>query len=434
MVESAENRGLEGGRTVRKFVKNTRRGAAYPRYLPYLTWTLLVLLAAWFLVWFFFRRPGTAQELRLAAYRRALDYVAAEYVEPVDRSELHRAAMRGMTQGLPDPYSGYFNPRESERLMQQTEGEFGGIGVTVRAADGLPVIVEVNPDGPAAQAGLRAGDVIIAVDGRPIKGMPFREAVDLIRGKVGTKVELTVRRPSEGMSFVTTLERAIVRFPNLSWRQMPDRIAHLELAAFDRDAAEEMRAALSEIQDWGARGLILDLRGNAGGLMDQAVPICDMFLTEGIILQVKSRDSMRTYSADEEKEFDTSVPIAVLVDSMTASAAEILAGALQVAGRAIVVGTGTVGKGSVTKLLPLPDGGYLNLTVARYVLADETVVEGEGVQPDVVAGELPPMPQEGREAVEEWMQRYERSRQEQLERAIQVLRERTGEEPEDSDG
>ncbi len=418
----------------RESPKGEGGGAACPRYLPYLTWALLALLGLWFVVWFFFQRPTTAEQLRVATFREALRYVPEQYAREVEQEELYHAAMRGMMNSLPDPYSKYVSPTESERLLQQTEGEFGGIGVTVRAGDGLPVIVEVNPDGPAARADLRAGDVIVGVDGQDIEGRPLFETVELIRGEVGTEVELTIRRPAENTSLATTIERATISFANVSWRMMPDDLAYVELVSFDRDCADEMRRALREAQQEGTRGVILDLRGNGGGLMEQALPICDMFLKQGVILRVDRRHSTEVHRADEDTVLDPDIPLVVLVDSMTASAAEILAGALQTAGRATVVGTPTVGKGSVTQLVRLPDGGYLNLTVARYVLANDRVVEGQGIRPDVVVGELAPMPEGGRQEVKEWMEHYRQSRKEQLDRAVALLRERLSEEPREGEG
>ncbi|MFO8007948.1 MAG: PDZ domain-containing protein, partial [Candidatus Brocadiia bacterium] len=255
-----------------------------PRYLPYLTWTMLGLLFTWFVVWFFFYRPTEAEELRLASYHQALRYVEATYIYDVEQEGLHDAAMGGMMRSLPDKYSVYVDKRGRRRLEQRTEGQFGGIGVLVTARDGAAVIVEVTAGGPAEEAGVEAGDIITGVDGEDVTELSLDEVVDRIRGEIGADVTIGLRRPATEGRLTVTIERERVVVPNIIWRALEDGIVHLEFRSFDRDCPSEMEDALEQITEEGVRGLILDVRNNAGGLMPAAVKISDMFLSGGLIM------------------------------------------------------------------------------------------------------------------------------------------------------
>jgi len=395
---------------------------APPSYLPYLTGALLTLLFVWFLVWFFFQRPSTEEQLQIVALRTALEYIPRRYVEEVDRKDVYQAGMRGMVDSLGDKYSSYVTPPDTRRIRQATEGEFGGIGVVITARDGSHVIVEVSTDGPAAGTAIQVGDVITHVDGEDVSELSLWGLVEKVRGEVGTEVELALRRPATGESFALTLTRATITLQNVKWEMMADDIAYLELASFDLKCGDEVEQALGEMKEQGARALIIDLRGNVGGLVQSALRVADMFLAGGTIVSVKKRDSVTAIDADPSVALEEDVPVVVLVDHTTASASEILSGALQANGRATVLGRRTHGKGSMTELLPLPDGSAVNLTTGRYQLAGGQVVEGEGIQPDIVVGELPDLPGEGPGAAEQWIEQYEHARQLQLERAVEVLK------------
>ncbi|MGD2174389.1 MAG: S41 family peptidase [Candidatus Brocadiaceae bacterium] len=395
-----------------------------PTYLPYLTWALLGLLCAWFAVWFFFQRPTTDEQLRLASFRRALRFIPQAYVYEVDQGGIYEGAMDGMLNALGDRYSAYIAPEQNVRLQEETEGEFGGIAVIVTARDGLPVVVEVDPKGPAGRAGVEAGDVMTHVEGEDISGLPLQEVVERIRGEIGTDIRLRFHRPATGETLDYTLTRAKIHIRNVTWKMLDDRIAYLRLRAFDRNCAPEVEEALRQIQEQGAGGLILDLRTNGGGLMKQGLQVSDMFLSDGRIVSVRTRARSETFDADQEAALTKEMPLVVLVDYMTASAAEILAGALQANGRATIVGTQTQGKGSFTELLQLPDGGAVNLTVGHYELAGGRLVEGKGIAPDVLVGELPPMPRDDPGTYREWIEQYWSSRKEQMERAVELLKEK----------
>lgn len=399
-------------------------------YLPYLTWTLLGLLAVWAAVWFFFYRPTTQERLQVASFARALDMIDHNHVETVDRARLYRKAMEGMVEALDDRYAAYLSPEATQQVDERTRGEFGGIGVVLAVSADRPLVEEVLADGPAARAGVEAGDLITHVEGQPLEGLSLQDVVAMVRGEVGTEVELTFYRESSDESLTRTITRETIRMPSVRWEMVEDGIGLLRLASFDRHCAEETRQALGQMKEQGLAGLVIDVRGNGGGLVRQAVLVCDMFLEEGLILRLAGRhvESEPVQHAEPGTLVGAQVPIACLVDRWTASASEILAGTLQAHGRATVVGTPTVGKGSVTSVVPLPDGSSVVFTVAHYELAGGGVIEGNGVEPDVTVGELPPPPEgmAGRELGLWLRERREEVRGEQLQAALRVIRDKLG--------
>jgi len=394
-----------------------------PRYLPYLTWALLLLLVAWFVLWFFHYRPTSEEQKQFASFRKALDVIPAAYIYEVDQGELYRAAMRGMMGSLEDKYSAYVPPRQTNRIHQETEGEFGGIGVLVTARNGEPVILEVQNEGPAGRGGVKTGDVITAVEQKSTAELPLDEVVDMIRGRVGTSVNLTLWRPPTEETIPLTLERERITIANVTWRMLDGGVPYLQVRSFDKNCCDEVESALREIKQEEAQGLVLDLRSNSGGLMNQALSMSDLFLPGGEIVTLKTRDTSRKLEAHQGVVLPADIRVVILVDAMTASAAEILAGSLQANGRATVVGTPTRGKGSVTELIALQDGSAINLTVGRYVLSGGRLVEERGIKPDVLIDQLPPMPRDDPEKAKAWIERFERSKEEQLARAVEILKE-----------
>jgi carboxyl-terminal processing protease len=405
--------------------------ARQPTYLPALTSALLALLLVWLLVWFFFQRPTEKEELQVASFARALEEIEDRYVGEVERDALYRAAMRSMVGGLDDKYSSYLTPDQMRRVGEETEGEFGGIGILISPATGQVLVEDVLPEGPAAEAGMEPGDVITHVDGEDVTDLPLQRVVSLIRGEVGSEVEITVLRPSSGESLTFALERDRIRAPSVRSEVRPDGIGVLRVTTFDERSADEVEEALQQFQEQGVEGLILDLRTNSGGLVEQAVRVCDMFLRDGMILALQGRkvEDEPPLEASSRVEVAPELPVVVLVDRWTASAAEIVAGTLQANGRATVVGTGTVGKGAVTSVLHLPDESGLLLTVARYELAGGLVIEGNGIEPDVVVGPLPEPPEdmEGEEAILWLRERRDEARAEQMGEAVRILQEELGE-------
>lgn len=355
------------------------------RSLVYLCWLLVVLNLM------YFGRMGVdylfsgEERRRQASFQEALDYIHDNYVDEVTREELWDAAKRGLVNGLNDRWSGYLSPEEARRSREMTDGRFVGIGVSVLGRE----IMEVFEAGPAADAGLLPGDTIVQVDGRDVTDLPVDELVRRLRGEAGTEVEVgVVRAGVEGVVRVT-VTRAMVDIPNVRHEMLEGGIGWLEVAAFDRNVAEEIRDALEEMTDDGLRALVLDMRQNPGGLVESAIAVADLFLPGGLIFKLQSRDPEvledpeNRPEATDDVALPTDVPMLVLVGPGTASAAEIVAGALQAHGRAELMGATTVGKGSVNEERMLRDGSAVYLTVAHYVLANGRVVEEQGLEPDI---------------------------------------------------
>ena len=397
-----------------------------PRYLPFLTWTLLILLLVYLLSWYLFYRPSTETEQQVASFQTALRYINRNYIDDVSQEKLYQGAMRGMVRALNNKYSYYLSPQEWKNLNEETEGQYVGIGVSVSQVNDWAVIANVFPNGPAAVAGIRAGDVIVTVDGHDAHEMSTDQLVGRIRGKPGSTVKVEVRRPAENKVLSFELTRANIQVPSAHSRMLEDGIGLLRIDSFDKNVAIEVRKALTSLKGSGMRALLIDLRSNAGGLMDQAVEICDMFLDKGMILSLAGRTAagMPPIYADPQTEISNSIPIVVLVDQNTASAAEILSGALQANGRATVIGARTFGKGSVTNLLDLKDGSGIVLTVFHYVLAGNKVIEGRGVEPDVAVGQMPPYPVDDPAKAEAWRQAAQKAAREQEDRATQYLKQK----------
>jgi len=397
--------------------------AARNRYLPILSLLLVLFVAVWMVRSFW---PARERKM-VAAYEQALKYIPEHYVDEIDAETLHRAAMAGMLKALPDRYSGYMPPDQVRATSQQIEGQFGGIGVSVRPQDGGVMVVEVF-NGPAKDGGIRARDLIVAADGQSLAGKTLDEALALIRGEVGTRIALGIRRADTGKAERLTITRALIRIPNVSWKVVGPGIGLVLIRQFDMHTVQEMKDALCHLHREGAlRGLLLDLRANPGGLLPQAVETADMFLSHGLIVKLGSRlkEERAEYFATLATVLPADVPIVVLVDSQTASAAEVLAGALQAQHRATIVGTRTFGKGFVGKTHLLPDGSGFMLIVSHYTVASNRMIEGNGIEPDVKVGELPPPPaQESPEAIREWIAAYTKAVQEQADKGLEVLKER----------
>ncbi len=404
------------------------------RYLPVLTWTLLAMMFVYLVVWFLFYRPTEQEELQVSSFREALRFIDSSYVRDVDREEVYRAAMRGMVRSLKDRYSYYLSPAERRRMNEATEGEYAGIGVRVGRRNGTYIIEEVFENGPAAASGMREGDILTHVDDEEASVMGAEELVSRIRGEPGSEVRLGIKRPPEGELIAFSVERQRIDVPNVRWLFLEEGIARLRIESFDKNVADEVSDALKVLAARGLHGLVLDLRGNGGGVMSQAVRICDMVLSDGLILSLTGREvpADTREVAHARTLIEDDVPVAVLVDRFTASAAEIVAGALQANGRAIVVGTGTVGKGSVTTLRRLPDGSGIVITIALYELANGTRIEAEGVRPDIIVGELQPFPAEDLEKADEWHEARHAAMLQQQEAALEWIRDQLPSEPEDS--
>jgi carboxyl-terminal processing protease len=362
--------------------------------------------------------PENASPFRnLGVFARALAHIEMSYVEEIDQDQLIYGAIRGMVETL-DPHTTFMDPEEYRILTSDTQGRFGGIGVEINVVDGWLTVVSVFEGGPAAGAGIEAGDRFLTIDRRDARDMRIDEAVRRMRGEPGTTVRVTLRREGEPSAIDRTLTREIIEVRAVEARVLPDGVLYVRIKAFQDNTTAELRRAIDRaVQETrgrgGIRGVLLDLRDNAGGLLDQAVLVSDEFLREGVIVSTRGRGGQslseaRASASGTRPEW----PMVVLVNGYTASAAEIVAGALRDHNRAIVVGTRTFGKGSVQNIIELPDGSALKLTVARYYTPSGRSIQAEGIDPDMVVEQL------DSEVVEEALERGEQVREESLERHL----------------
>ncbi|HEY0412715.1 MAG TPA: S41 family peptidase [Allosphingosinicella sp.] len=323
-------------------------------------------------------------------FMNVFNKVRADYVDQVDDKTLIRGAIDGMLNSL-DPHSSYLDERGYQSLMTTTEGNYGGLGLNVTMEDGTVKVVAPIEDSPAFKAGLKAGDYITHLNGKFIVGGTLDEAVDSMRGAPGSTIRITVFRPGRDKPFDVTLTRAIVNLPAVKW-EVKDGIGVLNVNTFSRTTTQETLAAISQIQKTlghAPTGYILDLRSNPGGLLDQAVGLSDVFLERGEVVSQRGRskaDIERYYA--QPGDATGGAPVIVLVDAGSASAAEIVAAALQDQHRALVMGERTFGKGSVQTLLPLSQKTALRLTTARYYTPSGRSVQEGGITPDIEVPQL----------------------------------------------
>lgn len=325
------------------------------------------------------------------AYRILLDeHVDHEVLEPESLSE---GAIRGMLEALDDPHASYLSAEQHSREQEGYRGYFEGIGAQVTLTDeGLTVIAPI-PGAPAEEAGIRAGDLIRAVDGEDIDGLTLIESVNLIRGPGGTQVTLLVRHVGEFEDVSITVTRGRIPIESTAFRMLEDGIGHLWIYSFSNSTEDEVRRALDELEAADGRGLVLDLRNNPGGLLASVVTVTDLFLESGTILYEIDAEGDRSDYDAARRGPATDVPVVVVVNQFSASASEIMAGAMQTSGRATVVGTSTFGKGSVNIARELTDGSAIYFTIRRWYLSDGTQIEGEGVTPDIeVESDAHPLP------------------------------------------
>ncbi|MCB1761379.1 MAG: S41 family peptidase [Gammaproteobacteria bacterium] len=324
------------------------------------------------------------QDLR--AFAEIFGRIKQDYVEPVDDRELLEYAIRGMLSGL-DPHSAYLNPDEYRELQVGTSGEFGGLGIEVGVEDGFVKVIAPIDDTPAQRAGIQAGDLIVRLDERPVKGLSLDEAVKLMRGKRGTSITLTVVREGEKDPLKFTLVRDVIRVASIKSRILADGFGYLRISHFQSRSTEDMLRHLSALKQKSGsalRGLVLDLRNNPGGVLNGAVAVSDAFLTGGVIVYTQGRDeeSRLDFTAAPDDVLE-GAPIVVLVNGGSASASEIVAGALQDHKRAVIMGSQTFGKGSVQTIVPVSGHSAVKLTTARYFTPSGRSIQAEGITPDI---------------------------------------------------
>jgi carboxyl-terminal processing protease len=329
------------------------------------------------------KAPLPLDELR--TFAEVMDRIKAAYVEPVDDKTLLENAIKGMLSNL-DPHSAYLGPEDFAELQESTSGEFGGLGIEVGVEDNFIKVVSPIDDTPASRAGIEAGDLIVKINGQPTRGQSMNEAVDKMRGKVGEKITLTLVRDG-GNPFDVTLARAIIQVKSVKAQLLEDGYGYIRITQFQVKTGEEVGKALAKLRkDNGKKlnGLILDLRNNPGGVLQSAVEVADHFLTHGLIVYTKGRiaNSELRFNADPA-DASEGVPLVVLINGGSASASEIVAGALQDQKRGVLMGTDSFGKGSVQTVLPLNNDRALKLTTALYFTPNGRSIQAQGIVPDV---------------------------------------------------
>jgi carboxyl-terminal processing protease len=317
--------------------------------------------------------------------------VKQAYVEPVDDHKLMRDAIRGLLSGL-DPHSEFLDVRGMSQLDEETTGAYGGLGLEVLYLDGALRVISPIDDTPASRAGIRPGDVIMRIDGKVVAESEGSIAVDQLRGKPGSAIALTIARDGESAPIELTLKREVIRTASVKASQVEPGYAYVRIAQFQQETGGELREKLRRLQAQsrgGLRGAVLDLRSNPGGILGAAIEVSDAFLDEGAIVSTRGRlgDADASYDATRGDLLD-GAPLVVLVDGGTASAAEIVAGALKDHKRALLMGARTFGKGSVQTVLPLESGDALKLTTARYYTPDGTSIQAAGIAPDIALADL----------------------------------------------
>jgi carboxyl-terminal processing protease len=350
--------------------------------------------------------PRTAEEVYsdLDLFGEVFDRIRAEYVEAPDERKLIHAALQGMLTSL-DPHSGYMEPVEYSDVQEDTTGQFGGLGIEVQMEEGVIKVVSPIDDTPAAKAGILAGDFIVELDGTQIQGMTLDQAVEKMRGPVGTKIKVTVVREgvTEPLNFELTRDIIATRAARLT---MQGDVAVVRLARFSEQAYPGIQKAIDDAYKQlgkAPKGIILDLRNNPGGLVDQAVSVSDAFLGQGAVVltrgRVDSESSRYDARPDALDQKLASIPVVVLINGGSASAAEIVAGALQDHKRATLVGTRSFGKGSVQSIIPLGPDGAMRLTTARYYTPNNRSIQASGIQPDIVITQDVPDEFKGRDEI-----------------------------------
>ena len=341
----------------------------------------------------------------LNLFGEIFDRIRAEYVDPPDEEELIRAAIQGMLTSL-DPHSGYLPPADYDEMREDTSGEFGGLGIEVTMEEGTIKVISPIDDTPAARAGILANDYIVELDGQSIQGLTLDEAVEKMRGPVGTKIKVTVVREGVDEPLEFELTRATIAMRAVRWSMEGD-VAILRLSRFSAQAYIGIENAIKDIYEerdgQAPKGIILDLRNNPGGLVDQAVYVADAFLKQGAVVLTRGRSEQESARYDAEPdpldEQLADVPLVVLINGGSASASEIVAGALQDHKRATLVGTRSFGKGSVQSIISLGPDGAMRLTTARYYTPNNRSIQALGITPDIEVRQVVPEEFQGRDEI-----------------------------------
>ena len=321
---------------------------------------------------------------KIDLFAEVLEKIQNEYVEEVDQAEIIDSAINGALQSL-DPFSAYMNPKVFEESQSETSGKFGGLGIEVSMESGVIKVIAPIDDTPAAKAGIKAGDYIVKINGEQVQGKTLMEAVNLMRGPEGTSIEITVRRKGLRKAKIFKITREIIEIKSVISKIVDNKVGYLRLRAFNENSSNQLKKEISKIEkNKKLVGYILDLRNNPGGLLSQAITISDFFLNDGEIVSTKGRKKRenRKFFAKKGDKIDGK-PLIVLINNGSASASEIVAGALQDQKRAILLGETTFGKGSVQSIIPLKNRGAIRLTISKYYLPSGKSISEVGVVPDI---------------------------------------------------
>ncbi len=323
----------------------------------------------------------------LRSFVEVYERISKHYVEPVDDKKLLEGAISGMLSNL-DPHSAYLPPKNFKKMEEHTTGDFGGLGMEVAMENGLIKIVSPIDDTPAKRAGILSGDLVIKLDDQRVKGKTLMETIKIMRGKPGTKIKLTILREGEGKPLVLELTRAIIKTTSVKQKLLMSNIGYVRISQFQLRTGGDLLKAISTLEEENKQslnGLVLDLRNNPGGVLRAAVEVSDSFLSDGLIVYTEGRNKSSKITF-EAKEGDAmkGLPIVVLINEGSASASEIVAGALQDHKRALIIGRESFGKGSVQTLMPLNNGGAIKVTTARYYTPNGHSIQAKGIVPDIV--------------------------------------------------
>jgi len=325
---------------------------------------------------------------KIDLFSEVLDKINKEYVEDINQGEVMDAAINGVLQSL-DPYSAYMSPESFQNMQTETSGEFGGLGIEVSMESGVIKVISPIDGSPAYEVGVKAGDYIVKINDHQVQGKTLTEAVDLMRGPVGSDIEITVRRKGVKKAIIFKITREIIKIQSVKSKKIDNSIGYIRLTAFNENSSFQIKKIINEfVKDKNIKGYILDLRNNPGGLLSQAIKIADFFLTNGEIVSTKSRKESenRRWFANKGDIIDGKVLI-VLINYGSASASEIVAGALKDNKRAILLGENTYGKGSVQSIIHLKNNGAIRLTISKYYLPSGESISEVGVTPDIEVAE-----------------------------------------------
>jgi len=325
---------------------------------------------------------------KIDLFGEVLEKINEQYVDEIDQSESMDSAINGLLQSL-DPYSAYMSPEIFNEMQTETSGEFGGLGIEVSMESGVVKVISPIDDTPASRAGIKAGDYIVKINDTQVQGKTLSEAVDLMRGPVGSSIELTIRRRGEKKAITFNIVREVIQIQSVKAELLEKNIGYVRLTAFNENSGEQIKKKIKELEkNKDVKAYILDLRNNPGGLLSQAIKISDYFLNNGEIVSTKSRKASENRKWFAKKgDLTNGKKLIVLINYGSASASEIVAGALKDHKRAILLGENSFGKGSVQSIIPLKNEGAIRLTIAKYYLPSGKSISEVGVSPDIEIGE-----------------------------------------------